>query len=252
MIMDKTHHYKSIAISDLHLGTRACQAEAVCNFLKQNTCDNLFLVGDIVDGWRLSKRWYFPQSHAEVIRAILTAAKNQTEVYYILGNHDEAIRKFLQFDITVGRIKIMNHHDYISVSGKKYLITHGDMFDSLMMPDKKWIMHLGSAAYNFLIWTNTHLNTVRKWVGLPYWSLSKFLKKRTKDAVNFIHRFEDHVAHHCRDHGYDGVICGHIHTAEIRNIDGVEYMNSGDWCESCTALVEHDDGRFELLHLMKD
>ena len=246
------HHYKSIFISDIHLGTRGCKADALCDFLKNNTCDNLFLVGDIIDGWRLKSRWYFPQSHTNVIRRILTAAKRNTKVYYILGNHDEALRKFLNFDITLGRIKISNRYDYTAVNGKRYFVVHGDMFDGLMMPNKKWIMHLGDLAYNFLIWMNTHFNTIRGWVGLPYWSLSKFLKHKTKGAVQYINGFEQHVADYCYRKGYDGAICGHIHTAEIKTINDIEYMNDGDWVESCSALVERDDGTWEIIYWPHD
>jgi len=240
-------HYRTIAISDIHLGTRGCQANLLCEFLKNNTCDNLFLVGDIIDGWRLKKRWYFPQSHTNVIRRILTATKRDTKVYYILGNHDEALRKFLNYDITIGRIKILNRYDYLAKNGKKYLVVHGDMFDGLMMPNKKWLMHVGDIMYNFLIWLNHHMNTFRDILGLPYWSLSKFLKSKTKSAVNYINSFEEKVAIYCHKNGYDGVICGHIHTAIIKNINGIEYMNDGDWVESCSALVEHHDGTWEIL-----
>ena len=240
-------HYKSIAISDIHLGTRGCQADLLCSFLKTNTCDNLFLVGDIIDGWRLKKRWYFPQNHINVIRRFLTSAKRDTDVYYILGNHDEMLRKFLSYDINIGRIKILNQHDYIAKNGKKYLIVHGDMFDGLMLPTNKWIMHLGDFLYNFLIWLNCHFNKIRVILNLPYWSLSKFLKNKTKSALNFIHSFEESVASYCYKHGYDGIICGHIHTAIIKDINGIEYMNCGDWVESCTALVEHHDGTWEII-----
>lgn len=240
-------HYRTIAISDIHLGTRGCQANLLCEFLKNNTCDNLFLVGDIIDGWRLKKRWYFPQSHTNVIRRILTATKRDTKVYYILGNHDESLRKFLNYDITIGRIKILNRYDYLAKNGKKYLVVHGDMFDGLMMPNKKWLMHVGDIMYNFLIWLNHHMNTFRDILGLPYWSLSKFLKSKTKSAVNYINSFEEKVAIYCHKNGYDGVICGHIHTAIIKNINGIEYMNDGDWVESCSALVEHHDGTWEIL-----
>lgn len=239
--------YRSIFISDIHLGTRGCKADLLCDFLKHNTSENLFLVGDIVDGWRLKKNWYWPQSHSNVVRRILTSAKRGTNVVYVLGNHDEVLRKFLAFDISFGAIKICNKHDYISVHGKKYLVVHGDMFDSLMMPDKKWIMHLGDAMYNTLIWFNTHFNTVRSWFGMEYWSLSKFLKSKTKGAVNFIHSFEEHVALYCYKKGYDGAICGHIHTAVIKDINGIEYLNDGDWVESCSALVETHTGEFELI-----
>ena len=238
-------HYKSIFISDIHLGTRGCQADALCAFLKENTCDNLFLVGDILDGWRLSKRWYFPQSHANVIRSILTAAKRNTKVYYILGNHDEGLRTFLKFDISFGRIKILNRYDYTAVNGKKYLVIHGDFFD-VLMKDKKWLMHFGDTLYDSMIWLNIQFNRVRKLIGMNYWSLSKWLKDNTKQAVKFINRYEEYVAEYCENKGYDGIICGHIHHAEIKKIGRIEYMNDGDWVESATALLEHLDGTFEI------
>tara|TARA_B110000305_G_C19324762_1_gene580754 strand:- start:369 stop:1109 length:741 start_codon:yes stop_codon:yes gene_type:complete len=238
-------HYKSIFISDIHLGTRGCQADALCAFLKENTCDNLFLVGDILDGWRLRKRWYFPQSHANVIRRILTAAKRNTKVYYILGNHDEGLRTFLKFDISFGRIKILNRYDYTAVNGKKYLVIHGDFFD-VLMKDKKWLMHFGDTLYDSMIWFNIQFNRVRKLVGMNYWSLSKWLKDNTKQAVKFINRYEEYVAEYCENKGYDGIICGHIHHAEIKKIGRIEYMNDGDWVESATALLEHLDGTFEI------
>jgi UDP-2,3-diacylglucosamine pyrophosphatase LpxH len=239
-------HYKSIFISDIHLGSRGCQADALCSFLKSNTCENLYLVGDVIDGWQLKKRWFFPQSHANVIRRILTAAKRCTKVYYVLGNHDEAFRKFLQFDIEIGNIKVLDRIDYEATNGKRYLVIHGDFFDSLMV-DKKWLMHIGDFAYNFMIWVNTHFNKVRNLFGLEYWSLSKWLKQNTKEALNFITNFEDHVSEYCKNEGYDGIICGHIHVAKIKTIDDIEYMNCGDWVESGTALLEHEDGRFEVI-----
>ena len=241
-------HYKSIFISDIHLGTRGCQADALCEFLKNNTCDNLFLVGDIIDGWRIKKRWYWPQSHTNVIRRILTAAKRNTKVYYILGNHDEGLRAFLRFGITFGRIQILNKYDYVGADGKRYLVTHGDAFDNLMAKDKKWIMHIGDNLYDFFIWFNRHFNKVRVMLGLKYWSLSKWLKDNAKYAVKFINRFEEYIAAYCEAKGYDGVICGHIHKAEIKQIGRVTYMNDGDWVESATALLEHKDGTWEIYH----
>ena len=241
-------HYKSIFISDIHLGTRGCQADALCEFLKNNTCDNLFLVGDIIDGWRIKKRWYWPQSHTNVIRRILTHSKRNTKVYYILGNHDEALRAFLRFGITFGRIQILNRYDYVGVDGKRYLITHGDAFDNLMSADKKWIMHIGDNLYDFFIMFNTYFNKVRGVLGLKYWSLSKWLKDNAKYAVKFINRFEEYVAAYCEAKGYDGVICGHIHKAEIKKIGRVVYMNDGDWVESATALLEHTDGTWEIYY----
>lgn len=239
-------HYKSIFISDVHLGSKGCQADQLCAFLKLNTCDNLFLVGDIVDGWQLQKRWYFPQDHANVIRRILTASKRGSKVYYILGNHDEAFRKFLQFDIEVGNISIVDRVDYTALNGKRYLVIHGDFFDSLMV-DKKWLMHIGDVAYNIMIWANIHFNKVRSLLKLDYWSLSNWLKQNTKKALNFINHFEDHLSDYCKKEGYDGIICGHIHVATIKDIGGIEYLNCGDWVESCTAVLEHIDGKFEVI-----
>lgn len=240
-------NYKSIFISDVHLGTRGCQADALCVFLKTHTSENLFLVGDIIDGWRLKRRWYFPQSHANVIRRILTAAKRGTNVEYILGNHDEAGRKFLNFDISFGNIKISDRQDYMGLDGKRYLVIHGDFFDTLMH-DKKWLMHIGDTLYDTMIWVNIQFNRVRNILGMEYWSLSKYLKQNTKQALNFINRYEEHLADYCKENGYDGIICGHIHHAEIKEINGVTYMNDGDWVESGTALVEHMDGRWEIIN----
>jgi UDP-2,3-diacylglucosamine pyrophosphatase LpxH len=239
-------HYRSIFISDLHLGTRGCQAKAINNFLKNNTCETLFLVGDILDGWRLKKNWYFPQSHANVIRRFFTIAKNGTRVVYIAGNHDEMLRPLIPMGICFGKIEVVNKFDYLGVNGKRYLVVHGDMFDNIML-DKKWLMHFGDTIYDMLIWSNTKLNIVRNWLGRDYWSLSKWLKHNTKQALNFIYKFEEQVAAYCKRKGYDGIICGHIHTAVIKDIDGIEYMNDGDFVESCTALVEHEDGTWEIL-----
>ena len=242
--------YRSIFISDIHLGTRGCSADELCIFLKNNTCDNLFLVGDIVDGWRLKKRWYWPQSHTNVVRRILTAAKRDTDVYYLLGNHDEALRKFLSFDITLGRITVLDRFDYIGVDNKRYLIIHGDFFDSLML-DHKWLMRIGDSLYTFSIWLNLQFNKVRNLFNMEYWSLSNYLKQNTKQAVNFVNHFESHLADYCKSNGYDGIVCGHIHKAEIKNINGVVYMNDGDWVESRTALVEHLDGTWEIVEYDK-
>lgn len=246
--MDQTQpKYRSIFISDLHLGSKGCQADALCEFLKANTCERLYLVGDIIDGWRLKKKWFWPQAHTNVIRRILTASKRGTEVVYIVGNHDEFLRAFLHFGVSFGQIAIKNRITHQGVDGKSYLVVHGDMFDGLMHSNRKWLMFLGDSIYNMLLSANTNLNSIRRRLGMPYWSLSKALKKRTKRAMNFIHNFEENVASYCKRKGYDGAICGHIHVAEMRDIDGIRYMNDGDWVESCTALVEHHDGAWELV-----
>jgi UDP-2,3-diacylglucosamine pyrophosphatase LpxH len=239
-------HYKSIFISDFHLGSKSCQADALCEFLKNRTSENLFLVGDIIDGWRLKRKWYFPQSHANVIRRILTASKRGANVYYLIGNHDEAFRKFLSFNIEVGSIKALNEYSYRAVNGKTYLVVHGDSFDKLML-DSKWLMHLGDIAYDLMIFINLQLNRIRNLFGMDYWSLSNWLKQNTKKALNYIHKYEDHLADFCKENEYDGIICGHIHVAAIKKMNDIEYMNCGDWVESATALVEHFDGTFEIM-----
>lgn len=240
--------YRSIFISDIHLGSRGCKADILCNFLKHNTADNLYLVGDIVDGWRLRKRWYWPQAHSNVVRKILTAAARGTKVYYVLGNHDEVLRRWTRLIPQLGNITITNRLDYVDQSGKKFLVVHGDMFDTLMKVSAgKTIMHIGDKIYDVLIRINDVWARVRSCMGLPYWSLSRWIKKNTKQAVNFVTNFETLLANYCCAKGYDGVICGHIHTAEIKTVNGVLYMNDGDWVESCTALVETESGEWKII-----
>jgi UDP-2,3-diacylglucosamine pyrophosphatase LpxH len=240
--------YKSIFISDVHLGTRGCQAKLLNDFLKKNTCENLYLVGDIIDGWRLKNKWYMPASHANVIRRILGKAKHGTRVYYIIGNHDEYLRKFLRFDISFGKVRILNKTDYHAINGKRYLVIHGDLFDKLMNKNFKWLMFFGDKLYAWLIMLNLNLNRIRSLFGLKQWSLSKFLKSKTKEALNFILKFEELISNYCREKQYDGVICGHIHTPAIKKINGADYMNCGDWVESCSALVEEKDGTFKIIN----
>lgn len=243
--MTQKKKYKSIFISDVHLGTRASQAEKLCKFLKENTCENLYLVGDIIDGWRLQRKWYFPQEHANVIRRIFTASKRDTNVYYILGNHDEVLRKYLKYNIELGNVKILNEIVH-EINGKKYLVIHGDFFDPVMN-HAKWLMHIGDIAYNLLIWLNLQLNWFRKRLGLRPWSLSKFLKSKTKEAVNFIGNYEEQLSEYCKKKEYDGIICGHIHTPADKIINDIHYLNTGDWVENSTAILEHYDGKIELI-----
>lgn len=240
--------YKSIWISDLHLGTKGCKAELLCKFLKENQCENLFLVGDIIDGWKLSRSWYWPQEHSNVIRKILTKAKRGTKVTYIIGNHDEFFRTWLDHDLTIGNITIKNSENYIDGNGRLWLITHGDMFDQVTR-HWRWVSVLGDRAYNFLIASNYFVHKFRSFFGLGYWSLSKYIKTRTKQAVNFIYKFEEHLAKHAKDSNAYGVICGHIHSPTIKTINDVVYINTGDWVETCSAVVETIDGEFKLLVL---
>lgn len=239
--------YRSIFISDVHLGSLGCQAEKLTTFLKNNESENLYLVGDIIDGWRLKDRWYWPQGHSNVIRRILTKAKRDTNVYYITGNHDEFLRKWTnQESIDVGNISIIDNKVYEALDGKKYFVVHGDMFDSLMRSGK-WLMFVGDFIYDQLIRLNMIMNKIGRFFGLPYWSLSKFLKENTKAALVYIQRYENYIVEYCKKNKYDGVITGHIHTPKIKNENGIVYMNCGDWVENCTAIVETMDGEWKII-----
>ena len=237
-------HFRSIFISDLHLGTPGCQADALLHFLKTYTCDNLYLVGDIVDGWQLRRKWYWPQSHNDVVQKLLRNARKGCRVIFIPGNHDEFGRHFL--DHSFGGIEIREEAVHITADGKKLWVIHGDYFDGVIQC-AKWLAYVGDNLYELTLKLNRYLNQLRARMGMPYWSLSAYLKLKVKKAVNFISDFEVAVANEARKLGYQGAICGHIHQAEIRNIDGILYCNDGDWVESCTALVEHADGRLEIL-----
>ena len=238
--------YRSIFISDLHLGTRDCKSELLCDFLKHNTCNTLYLVGDIIDGWKIQQnKWKWKKSHNDVIRQILKQAK-KSRVIYVVGNHDEFLRPLLPHGLSFGHIDFVNKVDHIGVNGERYLVIHGDMFDGIskLAP---WLGYLGDKAYDVLLYLNTKYNWFRHKFGFGYWSFSKFLKHKVKGAIDFIFDYEKNLVEYCKRKFYDGVICGHIHHAEIKNIEGIIYMNDGDWVESCTALVEHFDGRFEIV-----
>jgi UDP-2,3-diacylglucosamine pyrophosphatase LpxH len=248
--MQKT--YRSIFISDVHLGIKDCKAEQLNNFLKHNTCDTLYLVGDIIDGWKVQQnklRW--KQSHTNVVRRILGHAKRGTRVVYVAGNHDEFLRPMIPYGLSFGSVEIHNQTEHIGADGRHYLVVHGDLFDGItrLAP---WLSILGDKAYDVILGFNTTFNRWRHRVGLGYWSLSQYLKQRVKKAVDFMFQFERNLAQYCKKRGFDGVICGHIHHAEIKLIDGVIYMNDGDWVESCTALVEHWNGRWEIITWTKE
>jgi UDP-2,3-diacylglucosamine pyrophosphatase LpxH len=236
--------YRTIFISDLHLGTRGCKADCLLDFLRHVESDYLYLVGDIVDGWRLQKRWYWPDKHAEVLNRLLARARHGTEVVYLPGNHDEALRKLI--GRSVGGVKIRHDAIHRTADGRRLLVVHGDVFDGVVT-DMRWLALIGSVAYELALSANTWLNIARRWLGLGYWPLSAFLKEQVKAAVKFIDQYERSLAREARRRAVCGVICGHVHKPEMRTIDGVLYYNDGDWVESCSALVEHDDGRLELL-----
>jgi UDP-2,3-diacylglucosamine pyrophosphatase LpxH len=239
-----TTNYRSIFISDVHLGTKGSKAELLLIFLRDAECDNLFLVGDIFDGWRLKRNWYWAEDHSTVVQKILRMGRKGTKIYYIPGNHDEFMRQFLEHSF--GNIELHNEMVYTAVNGKRYIIIHGDKFDIVTM-NMKWIAHAGDWAYTLLLNINTAIHWFRSYFRLPYWSLSKWAKHKVKEAVNFIGNYERSLINYARIKQVDGVICGHIHSSNISVIDGIEYMNSGDWVESCTALVEHLDGTWEIV-----
>ena len=244
--------YRSIFISDVHLGTRDCKAEQLNNFLKNNTCDTLYLVGDIIDAWRIQQnKWRWKQSHTNVVRRIMGHAKRGTRVIYVAGNHDEFLRPLIPLGIGFGLIEVVNQTEHIGADGKHYLVTHGDLFDGItrLAP---WLAFLGDKLYDFVLDLNSKFNAVRHKLRLGYWSLSKYLKNKVKKAADFVFQFEKNLAIYCKKRGFDGVICGHIHHAEIKDIDGIIYMNDGDWVESMTALVEHHGGRWEIVTWTKE
>ncbi len=238
--------YRTIFISDTHLGTKDCRSDFLADFLTHTASDYLYLVGDIVDGWRLRKSWYWDGIHDEVIRLILGKARAGTDVTYIPGNHDEMFRAWLPLGLEVAGIKLRQDASHTTADGRRLLVTHGDEFDSVVRYAKVLAL-LGDSAYTTALRLNRYFNAIRRRLGHPYWSLSQWLKRRVKEAVKAIDRFEGAISGEARRRGFDGVVCGHIHHAEMREVGGVLYLNDGDWVESCTALVEHHDGRLELI-----
>jgi UDP-2,3-diacylglucosamine pyrophosphatase LpxH len=241
----RARRYRAIFISDIHLGTAGCQANALLDFLKVNSSDHLYLVGDIVDGWQLRRRWYWPQSHNDVVQKLLRRARKGCKVVFIPGNHDEFARGFLGHEF--GGIEVRDDAVHTTADGRRLWVTHGDYFDGVIQC-AKWLAFLGDNLYEFTLKLNRYLNTLRARMGLPYWSLSAYLKHKVKSVLNYVTDFEVAVAHAARAQGHDGVVCGHIHRAEMRDIQGTLYCNDGDWVESRSALVEHHDGRLELVY----
>jgi UDP-2,3-diacylglucosamine pyrophosphatase LpxH len=241
-----TYSFRTIFISDIHLGTRGCRSDFLADFLRRTTCEKMFLVGDILDGWRLRKSWYWDETHDEVIRLVLTKARAGADVIYIPGNHDEMFRAWLPIGLEVAGVKLRKDATHTTADGRRLLVMHGDEFDSVVRY-AKFLALLGDWAYTVALVLNRWFNAVRRRLGHPYWSLSAWLKRQVKEAVKAIDRFEVALAGEARRRGFDGVVCGHIHQAEMRDIAGVLYCNDGDWVESCTALVEHHDGRLELI-----
>ena len=236
---------RSVFISDIHLGFKGCQADSLLHFLHSVETEYLFLVGDIVDFWAIMKNPTWPQKHTNVIRSILGKAKHETKVIYVPGNHDDSMRDYVGHKF--GNVEI--HRDYVhtTVDGRKLLVMHGDEFD-LIVKNSRWLSNLGSYLYDKLLSLNHIVNGIRRLFNRSYWSLAAYLKHKVKNAVDYIGNFEDALAHFAEERGVDGVVCGHIHHAEIRDINGILYCNDGDWVESCTSLIEYNDGQLEILH----
>jgi UDP-2,3-diacylglucosamine pyrophosphatase LpxH len=245
----KVLHFRSIWISDIHLGTRGCRADMLLDFLKHTESEYLYLVGDIVDGWHLRKRWYWPQQHNDVIQKILRRAKHGAQVFFVAGNHDEFARGFC--GLHFGGVFVTNEAIHETADGKRLLIIHGDQFDAVMSC-ARWLAYLGDTAYEFSLRLNILFNFVRRKLGFPYWSLSAWLKHKVKNAVDHISSFEHFIAESARHNKTDGVVCGHIHHAQMRMIGDVLYCNDGDWVESCTALVEDRQGNLSIIYWTED
>lgn len=238
--------YRSLFISDVHLGTKDAQAEALLDFLRQVEADRLYLIGDIIDGWALKRRWQWAQSHSDVIQKILRKARKGTQVTYVIGNHDEFVKDFLPLQLGES-LSIVDETEYVDLQGRRHLVVHGDQFDPITI-NRKWLAHLGDQAYMLLLRLNRPLNRLRKLIGYKrYWSLAGYAKQKVKQSIMFISNYELVLSDQARGQGFDGVICGHIHKAEIQEMGEILYMNSGDWVESCTALVETLDGEWQLI-----
>jgi UDP-2,3-diacylglucosamine pyrophosphatase LpxH len=236
---------RTLFLSDIHLGTRGCQADKLLDLLRCYEADTIYLVGDIVDGWQLKSSWYWPQLHNDVVQKLLRQARKGVRLFYIPGNHDEFLRDY--YGTHFGGIEVLEDTIHVAADGKRYLLVHGDLFD-VIIRHARWLALLGSNAYDLAIWVNTYFNKIRRIFGLPYWSLSKWAKLKVKNAITFIGEYERTLAAEARRRGaLDGVICGHIHHAVIRDDLGLRYINCGDWVESCTAVVEDFNGRFEIV-----
>ncbi len=237
--------YRSIFLSDIHLGTRGCQAERLLDFLREHESEKLFLVGDIIDFWAMNRTIHWSPLQNTLVQKVLRRARHGDQVVLIPGNHDEALREYV--DTSFGDIQVVRELIHTAADGRRYLVLHGDEFDQVTR-HHRWVAVLGDIAYNFLVRLNAWLSWLRRTLRIPgYWSLAGYAKRRIKSAVSFIYDFEDSVIHAVRERGLDGVICGHIHSAAIREVGGLTYINCGDWVDSCTAIVEHADGRMELI-----
>jgi len=239
-----TRRFRTLFLSDVHLGTRGCQAERLLDFLRWHEADTVYLVGDIVDGWQLRSGWYWPQAHNDVVQKLLRKARKGARIVYVPGNHDEFLREY--FGTHFGGIEVTDSAIHVSPEGARYLVIHGDHFD-FVVTQARWLALLGDKAYELALIVNRVFNALRRRLGIGYWSLSKWAKLKVKNAVSYIGEFEKTLVAEARRHAADGVICGHIHLAAIHRDFGIHYVNCGDWVESCTAIAEHHDGRLEII-----
>lgn len=245
MSPDRPRRFRTLFLSDVHLGSKPAKTDYLIDFLRHHEAETIYLVGDIVDGWRLKRSWHWPQAHNDVVQKLLRQARKGTAINYIAGNHDEFLRGFQ--GVHFGGVVVMDRDVHVAADGRRYLVIHGDQFDSIVH-SVRWLAYLGDFAYDASILVNRVVARGRRLFGMPYWSFSSWAKVRVKKAVNFISAFQKLVADEARRSEVDGVICGHIHHATIEDIAGIRYINTGDWVESCTAVAEHDDGRFEIIH----
>lgn len=244
VIDPKARRFRTLFLSDVHLGSRGCQAHLLLDFMRFHDAETIYLVGDIVDGWRLKKRWHWPQHHNDVVQKLLRKGRKGSRIVYLPGNHDEFLRDYL--GLQMGGIEIVDTIVHEAADNKRYLVVHGDQFD-VVVRHAKWLAFLGDWAYNFALWTNIYVNIVRRKMGFDYWSLSAWAKNKVKNAVSFIGRYEETLSHEAGKAEVDGVICGHIHHAAMQDVGGIAYVNTGDWVESCTAVAENEDGTMELI-----
>jgi UDP-2,3-diacylglucosamine pyrophosphatase LpxH len=240
----ETRRYRTIWLSDVHLGWRASEAGRLLDFLKRHDADHWYLVGDMVDGWMLKRSWHWPQSHNDVVQKLLRKVRKGARVEYIPGNHDEFLRGFL--GLQFGGVTLLRDAVHTTADGRKLWVLHGDEFDSIVHY-APWLAFLGNNGYDLMILIGRRLNALRRWLGRPDWSLSAYVKHRVKNIIKFVTDYEHALAREAHKRGAAGVVCGHIHKAEIKDFDGITYYNTGDWVESCTALVEHEDGRLEII-----
>jgi UDP-2,3-diacylglucosamine pyrophosphatase LpxH len=246
-----TRKHRTLWISDVHLGSPGSRARELTEFLRQNDCETLYLVGDIFDGWKMKQNFYWTADHSRVIKAVIAKARKGTKVHYLAGNHDSFMRQFVRRQLRLGHIRIGNEAVHTTADGRRLLVMHGDAFD-LVMTDYPALAMVGDVGYELLMRSNKVVNRVRGYFGLPFWSLSAFTKDRVKSAVQYLSGFDEKVLHRCRIDGYQGVICGHTHHAEARYLrEGVTSYNCGDWVESCTALAEDQEGYIEILDGLK-